>query len=61
MPEIVENGRARWDAGAGTTALGIIGTTLGGLLRPWSVGMRSPALVLRLLSKIRAYAIMTWT
>lgn len=31
MPEIVENGRARWDAGAGTTALGIIGTTLGGL------------------------------
>ena len=31
MPEIVENGHARWDAGAGTTALGIIGTTLGGL------------------------------
>lgn len=31
MPEIVENGHKRWDAGAGTTALGIIGTTLGGL------------------------------
>lgn len=52
MPEIVENGHARWDAGAGTTALGIIGTTLGGL---------ATALVLRLLSKIRAYVSMTWT
>lgn len=30
MAEVVETKR-RWDAGAGTTALGIIGTTLGGL------------------------------
>lgn len=61
MPEIVENGRARWDAGAGTTALSIIGTTLGGLATVMAGGMRSPALALRLLSKIRAYVIMTWT
>lgn len=31
MAEVVENNKNRWDAGAGTTALGIIGTTLGGL------------------------------
>ena len=30
MAEVVET-KHRWDAGAGTTALGIIGTTLGGL------------------------------
>ena len=31
MAEVTENNKHRWDAGAGTTALGIIGTTLGGL------------------------------
>lgn len=33
MAEVNENmnGKRRWDAGAGTTALGIIGTSLGGL------------------------------
>ena len=31
MAEVVENNKHRWDAGAGTTALSIIGTTLGGL------------------------------
>lgn len=31
MPFVTENGHTRWDAGGGTTALGIIGTTLGGL------------------------------
>ncbi len=31
MAEVMENGQKRWDAGAGTTALGIIGTALGGL------------------------------
>lgn len=31
MAEVTENGHQRWDAGAGTTALGIIGTALGGL------------------------------
>ena len=28
MAEVVENNKNRWDAGAGMTALGIIGTTL---------------------------------